>query len=409
MASTDYSLPGTRLPDVTGAPRRPFVLVTAALFVMLMASNMATPLYAVYREKYAFSAVELTLIFATYAAVVVPSLLLFGQLSDRFGRRGVIALGLACGAVSLALFASADGTAWLFAARAVQGLATGLLTAAAAAALVELEPRGDRGRAAAATVVGNNGGAAAGPLLAGMLAQWAPDPLVLCYLTGIACIAFALLGVLSIRDPVVPTGRWRPQRPSVPHPVRARFARASLSGATVWSVGALFLSVVPSYAAQLLHTGDLALLGSIAALTLATSCVAQLALLRRDVRPGDAQAAGLMTMVAGVALLVLAFPLGSLAAVLAAAALAGFGIGTALFGAQKEINLLAPGDRRGEVTAAFIACLYGGVAVTTIGTGLLADGYGLSTAVAVVGAVVAGVAAITSLWHLRASRTAIDL
>ena len=379
--------------------------MAAALFVMLMGSNMATPLYAVYRQRYGFSAVVLTLIFAIYAAVLVPSLLFFGHLSDRFGRRPVMAAGIVGGAAGLALFASADGIAWLFGARAVQALGTGLMTAAAAAALVELEPGGHHDRAAVATVLGNNGGSAAGPLVAGMLAQWAPDRLVLCYLTGIACLAFALLGVLSIHDPVTAGGRWRPQRPSVPGAIRVRFARASLTGASVWGVGGLFLSVVPSYAGQLLHTDDLALLGAIAGLTLGASCAAQLVLLRGDVSPHVAQPAGLMMVVAGVGLLILAFPLGSLACLLAAAGLAGFGNGTALFGAQTEINLLAPGKRRGEVTAAFIAALYGGVAVTAVGAGLLADAYGLSTAVAVIGAIVAGVAAMTAVWHLAARRS----
>jgi hypothetical protein len=36
---------------------------------------------------------------------------------------------------------------------------------------------------------------------------------------------------------------------AVPAPLRAPFARAGLTGAAVWAVGALFLSVVPSYAA----------------------------------------------------------------------------------------------------------------------------------------------------------------
>jgi MFS family permease len=378
--------------------------VAAGLFVMLMASNMPTPLYAVYRRKFGFSAVELTLIFATYAICLVPSLVVFGQLSDRVGRRRVIAAGLVGGAASLALFASADSTAWLFGARALQGLATGLMTAAAAAALVELEPNHHHGRAAVATVLGNNGGSGAGPLVAGVLAQWAPERLVLPYLVGIGCIGFALLGVLSISEPVQASGAWRIQRPSVPAAVRGRFARASLSGASVWAVGALFLSVVPSYAAQLLHTSDLALLGAITALMLATSCVAQVALLRIDTRPSDAQPAGLVMMAVGVVLLVLAFPLHSLAPVLVAAILAGSGLGVTLFGAQKDINQLAPKDRRGEVTAAFISCLYGGVALTSVATGLLADGFGLSTSVAIIGGILAAVALATCVWYAIARR-----
>jgi MFS family permease len=406
VSSTEYSPPRPGAAVTLATPRRPFLLVAAGLFVMLMASNLPTPLYAVYRVRLGFPAVELTLIFATYSIVLVPSLLIFGQLSDRLGRRRVIAAGLAGGTVSLALFASADGTAWLFAARAVQGLATGLMTAAAAAALVELEPGGHHGRAAVAIVLGNNGGSAAGPLIAGMLAQWAPDRLVLCYLVGIACVALALLGVLSIPDPVSASGRWRLQRPSVPAPVRGRFARAALSGATVWAVGGLFLSVVPSYAADLLHTGDLALLGAITALMLAASCAGQLLLLRGEVQPRNAQPAGLVMLAAGVGSLVLAFPLHSLAAVLVAAILAGLGLGVVLFGAQKDINLLAPNERRGEVTAAFITCLYAGVAITTIGTGLLADAYGLATAVTIIGCALIAAACATIAWHLAARRPA---
>ena len=75
-------------------PTAPFYIVAAALFVLLVASNMPTPLNAVYRERFGFSSAVQALIFATYAVVLVPSLLLFGQLSDRLGRRRVIAVGL---------------------------------------------------------------------------------------------------------------------------------------------------------------------------------------------------------------------------------------------------------------------------------------------------------------------------
>jgi len=86
--------------------------------------------------------------------------------------------------------------------------------------------------------------------------------------------------------------------------------------------------------------------------------------------------------------------------VLAAAVLAGSGLGFGYFGAQAEINQLAPGDRRGEVTAAFIACVYLGVSVTAISTGLLADATSLFAAVATAGSVIAVLAATAIAWHL---------
>src|SRR4051812_12780291 len=90
---------------------RPFAVVACALFVLLLDGNLPTPLYAGYREQFGFSGTTLTLIFAVYALALVPSLLIFGQLSDRVGRRPVIVGGLALAAVGLVLLAAAQSTA----------------------------------------------------------------------------------------------------------------------------------------------------------------------------------------------------------------------------------------------------------------------------------------------------------
>jgi predicted MFS family arabinose efflux permease len=385
-------------------PRRttaPFLIVATALFVLLVASNMPTPLYAVYRERFGFSSAVLTLIFATYAVVLVPSLLLFGQLSDRLGRRRVIAAGLGVAMLGLALFAAARGTPWLFAARAVQGLSVGAITGAATAGLVELEPHGDRQRAALLSVLAQAGGCAVGPLIAGALAQWAPEPRVLCYVVALVVIATTAVAALSIPEPARASGRWEIQRPSVPSSIRTDFARASLTGAAVWAVAALFLSVVPSYAAKLLQTNDLALLGAIAATMLATSCATQWLASRRA--SARSQPLGLAVLACGLVALVLAFPLHSLPIVLAAALLAGAGHGLAFLGAQTEVNHLAPSDRRGEVTAAFMSCIYGGVAVSVIGVGVIStSAQSLYTAVAVFAAAIGVTAVLTAGWHLGA-------
>jgi MFS family permease len=391
-----------RMASVATRSRTPFLIVATALFVLLLDGNLPTPLYAVYRARFGFSGTELTLIFAIYAVALIPSLLVFGQLSDRVGRRRVIAGGLLVGAAGLALLALAQSTAWLFVARAVQGLALGTTVGTAAAALVELEPASDRSRAALAAVLGQSGGSAAGPLVAGALAQWAPAPRQLCYFVGIALTVALAAAVWGIDDPRQPSGEWRLQRPSVPDAVRAPFARAGLTGAAVWAIGALFLSVVPSYAAKLLATSDLALLGAITAIMLTMACLAQAVSVRGVMTPARAQPAGLCLLVAGIAALVLAFPARSLALVLVAAVLAGTGLGFGYFGSQAQVNRLAPSERRGEVTAAFITILYSGVTITAIATGLLTDAISLYTAVATAGITVAVVAASTAAWHVAA-------
>ncbi|HEY3557527.1 MAG TPA: MFS transporter [Kribbella sp.] len=391
----------TRAAGRIGTGRRgPFLVTAGALFVLLFDGNLPTPLYGVYRERFGFSGTELTLIFAVYMAVLVPSLMVFGQLSDQIGRSRVLIGGLALGAAGLILLAAAQSTAWLFAGRIAAGVALGATAGTAAAALVELEPHDDRGRAALATVLAQSGGSAAGPLVAGALAEWAPYPRQLPYGVGLVLTVVTAIAVSRLpRDPV--SGRWRPQRPSVPAEIRADFARAGLSGATVWAVGGLFLSVVPSYTAQLLHNHNLALLGAVSAMMLAAACAVQAVSVRVQLSPRRAQPAGLLALIVGLAALVGAFPAKSLVLVVAAAVFAGSGLGLTYFGSQTEINQLAPTGRRGEVTAAFLTCVYLGVAATAISTGLLSDAYSLPTAMAIVCAVAGAAALIAVGWQLK--------
>ncbi|GAA5195857.1 MFS transporter [Rugosimonospora acidiphila] len=382
-------------------PRAAFWAGSAALFVTLMSANLPTPLYQVYKQRFGFSNSVLTLIYATYALVLIPSLLAFGQLSDRVGRRRVIAMGLGAAAVGDGLFAAAQGTGWLFAARGVQGLAVGVITGTATAALVELEPRGDRRRAALGAVLGQASGGALGPLLGGVLDQWAPLPRTLSFLVGVLAAVAAGLLVLRIPEPHPPTGKWRPQIPSVPAEHRAEFFRAGLTAALVWAVGALFLSVVPAYAGTLLKTKNLAVLGGISAVALAATCAAQWFSLRMRVHPDTGQLAGLLTMVAGLVVLVAANPLASPPALVVAAVLAGLGLGMSFVGAQTQINRLAPGQRRGEVTAAFITMVYLGVSVSAIGVGVLSDVLSRFAGITIVSAVIVAGAIPTALWHAR--------
>src|SRR3954449_2342327 len=299
---------------VTGGKVRAtaFLVVGAAWFAMMAGSNVATPLYAIYAHDFAFSKAVLTLVFATYALVLAPSLLVFGQLSDRLGRRRVMAAGFATATVGLVMFAVASGLAWLFAARAVQGLAVGMISGAAAAALVELDPAPQEDRAALFAALAQAGGSASGPIIAGILAEWAPARLVLPFTVFICLGVAATVAALAIPEPGrVLGGRISIVRPSVPPEIRVLFARVSVTGAAVWAVAAFFLSVVPSYAAELLDTSNLALLGAVSAVLLATSCVAQIAA-RRSSAYALMQATGLVSLAVGLLALVLAFPTRSL-------------------------------------------------------------------------------------------------
>ena len=88
--------------SVRGVHRRRFSFVAAAyaLTVTMIGTTLPTPLYGLYRGKFGFSELMVTLIFATYAVGVIAALLLFGSFSDVVGRRRMLLPGLAVSALS---------------------------------------------------------------------------------------------------------------------------------------------------------------------------------------------------------------------------------------------------------------------------------------------------------------------
>ena len=176
----------------------------------------------------------LTLVYATYAFGVLAALLLAGRISDEIGRRPVLLTALATLMGATVLFAVADSVVWLFVARGVQGVATGLALGAASAALLDLHPRRDPAGAGLANGVASAGGMGLGVLVSAAIVQLLPAPRVLPYVALFVLFAIAFAGVLRMPEPVAARGRLRltPQRPRVPGrrapPVPARRARRAL-------------------------------------------------------------------------------------------------------------------------------------------------------------------------------------
>ncbi|WP_068014364.1 MFS transporter [Nocardia mexicana] len=418
----------TAPPDAPTHTPAAFFLTAAALCALIAGTEIPTPLYVLYRGRFGLSDTMLTVIFAVYALALIPALLVGGRLADRFGRRRLVLFGLVLAALGAGTLAAATGTGWLLAGRAVQGVAVGAATGAATAALVELDALScaasaglegeghapDRHHRAAlfATSAVAVGGAA-GPLLGGLAAQYLSAPFALSYLVESGLLLVLALGLAAVGAwPVSPAGETAaglpgapagPQtaarRPGIPADIRIPFARIGITVFAAWSVGALYTSVVPSYAVELLGTRNLAILGAVAFAMLATAAATQLTL--RSIRPRLAQTAGLLLLAAGLAALVLAFPARSAAWLGTSAMLDGIGLGLAFLGAQSELNRIAPPHRRAELAAAFNVCLYCGVAFPVIGVGLLADAGSLFAAVTVFAAGIGGLAVAAAVWAAR--------
>ena len=184
------------------SPSLAYALVASVVGLALFASVTPSPLYGTYRELWGFSPLVLTLVYGTYAFGVLASLILAGRLSDEVGRRPVLLVALGGLMVTSVVFMLADSVVWLFVARGLQGLATGLALGAASAAMLDLHPRRDPAAVGLANGVMSAGGLGLGMLVSSTAVELLPAPRVLPYVVLLALFAIAFTGALAMPEPV---------------------------------------------------------------------------------------------------------------------------------------------------------------------------------------------------------------
>jgi MFS family permease len=364
--------------DTQRRSREAFSAAAFAVFALILGSNLPNALFPLYSDVYGLSPLGLTLLFATYTLLVIPALLVFGPLSDVKGRRELLTGAIVVAAVAAGLFAAADSVFVLFLAQAVQAMGLGALQGSAAPTLVEHDPWERPRRASAVASSSTLAGAAVGPVLAGLLAEYAALPLRLSFLIEIAVLAVALAGVAAFVPGRPDRLPWRPRRPTVPHAIRRRFAVAGISAFVAWSVTGLFLSLIPSFVIVVLDHDNLAVAGAVMALMLATSTVAQL--LGHGFRSLPTQTLGLVVMILAVLGLIAAVIAKSLPVLLVASVLAGVGQGLAFMGSLADVSEMAPDERKGDIVASYYVLVYVATAVPAVGVGVLAELTSLTTA-----------------------------
>jgi MFS family permease len=388
-------------PPRTLSPRLAFGLVAGIIGLALFASGTPSPLYGTYRELWGFSPVVLTLVYATYAFGVLVTLIVAGRISDEVGRRPVLltALGTLMGAT--VLFMVADSVVWLFVARGVQGLATGLALGAASAALLDLHPRRDPAGVGLTNGVVSAGGMGLGVLVSATLVELLPAPRVLPYVTLFVLFAIAFAGALRMPEPIAERSRPRltPQRPRVPASVRGPFTLAALAVLSSWSVGGLFLSLGPQLSAVLFHTTD-HLIAGMSVFALAGSGAAAQILFGRTA-PWLGATLGSIALATGLLLIVLSAAVDSSAVYLVGAVIGGAGFGVAFLGALRALSAAIPPAHRAEVMSAFYVVAYAALSLPAIVAGVVVTPLGLEPTVEVFGSVIAALALVVAALAFR--------
>ena len=366
-------------PEAYGRPHGSGFWAVAFAFLIVMAvATLPSPLYGLYRTRDHLSALTITVVFAIFAGSTIGVLLRDSALAARIGRRGMMLAAVATMMLAMGVLAAWKDLPGLLIGRLITGVSVGLAAGIAITYLVELRLRADpKASVVRARTIGTSvtiGALGVGPLIAGCLAQWVPEPLTVPYLVFVAlggsrwpaCGPRRRRARQLRRRPRGSAGRFERRTVRLPVPAAAATLAAFAANGLFAGLSGLFLVTT-------LHQSSHALAGVALFLVFAGGVASQLTTTR--LRASRVLELGTISMLAGLVLLVVSVRLStpSLALFLIAGALIGAGSGAVFKGTTGIVLEASPPESRVAMTSDLLIALYVGLSVPVIGAGIALD------------------------------------
>jgi len=383
----------SKLKDRTG-----FAILLFGSALMMASASAPSPFYPVLQQEMGFSALVMSEIFAIYAIALLAALLIAGSISDHVGRRPVLSGAFALLALSAVLFDRSGSVGALLTARAIQGVACGLLLSTLSAAITDLEPPEFKGIAAICNSVIPLIGLALGALASGYAMEYLAAPKFDIF-TGVAVTSLVLAVLVWTLPETSPRheGLLQALKPRVglPVEVRSTFWRGAPALFAGWATGGLYLSLGALVISHVFGIDNVIVQGFVVSLLAGVGALA--CFLARNYSARQVMLFGTAALSTGTFATLFGVHFESLTLYLVALAVVGAGFGTCFYAFIRSIMPLVPEDVRGETFAALFCISYLAFGVPVVVAGLLVPVLGLKVVVIGYGTLIASLAALAGL------------
>ncbi|WP_248750476.1 MFS transporter [Pseudomonas sp. MWU15-20650] len=370
--------------------------IVTAIFIL---SNAATPLYSFWQQSLGFASGVLTVIFACYIIGLLLTLTVAGQLSDHYGRKALLLPCVGLAIIAAILFDQAHSVGVLMLARFLTGVSVGLVVSGGMANVVEHAQPHRKHIASLMASVAMVAGAGTGPLLAGGVAQYLPNPIHTVFRVEIAILCVALFALLNQKNQKLGVGTFKPRLPTV--------AKENLGivllGIAFFGPGitstSFILSLGPKLIATFLGVNSPLVTGCMAFSMFFVAVGVQFAAKRYNSRTVFSLS-GLGTVLSMIFVWI-SLQTGSAPWLIVSALLAGAGQGLGQLAGLTLIAEHVPAQRRAEANAVFNMGGYVPAGAIPVLTGYLIDFCGLSIGISSLALMIASLAclALTQLWR----------
>jgi len=370
--------------------------IVTAIFIL---SNAATPLYSSWQQSLGFTSGVLTVIFACYIIGLLLTLTVAGQLSDHYGRKALLLPCVGLAIVAAILFDQANSIGVLMLARFLTGVSVGLVVSGGMANVVEHAQPHHKHFASLMASVAMVAGAGTGPLLAGVVAQYFPNPIHTVFRIEIAILCVALVALLNQRNLKLGIGSFKPRLPTV----AKQNLGIVLLGIAFFGPGitstSFILSLGPKLIATFLGVNSPLVTGCMAFSMFLVAVTVQFAAKEFSSRTVFSLS-GIAT-ISSMIFVWISLKTGSAQWLITSALLAGAGQGLGQLGGLSLIADNVPAQRRAEANAVFNMGGYVPAGAIPVLTGYLIDFWGVSIGISSLALSIASLAslALMQLWR----------
>lgn len=362
--------------------------VSFSMIVGVMSTALISPLYALYKAAWQLQASDVSLIYVVYMAGALCSLLFLGRLPDRAGFRRVMQAGLLLALLGTLISLLAWNMVSLCVGRLIVGVASSMLTTSATLGLAQLSRPGQMQRVAMVTGFLLAFGFGLGPLVGGIMGQWAPSPLVTAYIPTLVLGSIGLyaLGRLQLPATAQPSQttalHWRDALPKLTWPATPdsmAFVLTSALPFMAFGVFGLYASMSPLFLDKLVPWHGPVVSGSaIAVILMASACVQIMA---GSLPTHWCGTAGLLGLGLSNAVLMLNLWAGSATLFVLGVALTAAGHGMSMLAGMGMINRIATPQNRSGLLSTYLVIGYIGSMLPMMAIGWIADHWGMNVAV----------------------------
>jgi MFS family permease len=380
--------------------------------LMSCGATFITPLFPLYSEAYKLNSLQITILFAIYAAFLLPTLFVAGDKGSTWGLKRVVRISIWISITSTLFFLGSQNAWMLYVARLLEGIAYGAFTGTAVAFLMKQTPPYKVSTALRLSGITILVGFGLGPAIAGLILQYIHlQPLRLPFWILLVLLIISLIVLETIPKDDVSLEQIRVKTKislGVPSDIRSHFwSMVGLPIFTVFTIQGIAFALIPIFVKNVIHTSNLSVSGLIIFVLLSGAALAQL--IPWPSHPVTRMRFGILLLAIGSWVIVSSGLTSSLPLLWTGIFIQSIGGGWTFQIALQLAGQLPEPKARPRVISAFYLCAYSGFIVPVIGVGALTQIFSLNHSLIVLNLFAAFIVIYVLLYSVKYNRTYSDI